>query len=267
MGTQKKPSFFLHKITNMFTRLVAISRRSNLLKNALKINNNKWSYSTITKFNFSIKPQQPKLTWNFANNVIKSYSNSYQIQTSYNYSQINSAHFAADDRAKSQLFLSNFEFDTTWQEIREHVQAYAPVRFVKVLVNDVGKSRGLAIVTLESPDDVDRVIISMNDQPFPGKERPVIVRRNNPKNKPSETGVVVHNVPEGVTWFSLKQHFNEFGTVTWCSIVDNEAYVCFEDDGVIDEVLQNGAEFEGIQLDLSKREPSENENELEEEEF
>ena len=68
------------------------------------------------------------------------------------------------------LFVSNFPFSTTEDELRALVVATGPVRRIRIIADRVtGRSRGFAFVELADPSTVDSVIGALDGTNFRGR--------------------------------------------------------------------------------------------------
>ena len=67
--------------------------------------------------------------------------------------------------ASNTLFVSNFPFTTTEDELRGTFEAMGAVESVRIIVDrETGRSRGFAFVEFSDPQALDMAIEQLNDQ-------------------------------------------------------------------------------------------------------
>jgi RNA recognition motif-containing protein len=72
--------------------------------------------------------------------------------------------------ASSTVFVSNFPFATTEDELRERFEQFGSVRSVRIIVDrETGRSRGFAFVELASAGDIDGVIEALDGTELKGR--------------------------------------------------------------------------------------------------
>jgi RNA recognition motif-containing protein len=72
--------------------------------------------------------------------------------------------------ASSTVFVSNFPFATTEDELRSRFEELAGVRSVRIIVDrETGRSRGFAFVELLDPDAIDGVIGALDGTEMKGR--------------------------------------------------------------------------------------------------
>jgi RNA recognition motif-containing protein len=72
--------------------------------------------------------------------------------------------------ASNTLFVSNFPFTTTEDELRGAFEGIGAIRSVRIIVDrETGKSRGFAFVELAEPEAADVAIEQLNETEFRGR--------------------------------------------------------------------------------------------------
>jgi cold-inducible RNA-binding protein len=72
--------------------------------------------------------------------------------------------------ASNTLFVSNFPFTTTEDELRETFEAIGAIRSVRIILDrDTGRSRGFAFVELAEAETADAAIEQLNETEFRGR--------------------------------------------------------------------------------------------------
>jgi len=69
----------------------------------------------------------------------------------------------------TQVFVQNFPYETSWQDLKDIFREIGPVAHVDVLETQDGRSRGQAVVEFERPGDARRAIRLMNDFQINGR--------------------------------------------------------------------------------------------------
>jgi RNA recognition motif-containing protein len=72
--------------------------------------------------------------------------------------------------ASNTLFVSNFPFVTTEEELRATFEAVGAVESIRIILDrETGRSRGFAFVELKNQDALDAAIERLNDTEFHGR--------------------------------------------------------------------------------------------------
>lgn len=107
--------------------------------------------------------------------------------------------------ASNTLFVSNFPFTTTEDELRGAFEGLATIRSVRIIVDrETGKSRGFAFVELTETDAADVAIEQLNETEFRGR-RLVVSKARGRSSEGAATGGVSHPAP-GTTTSSPFRH-------------------------------------------------------------
>ena len=86
-----------------------------------------------------------------------------------------------------KLFVGNFAFNTTEDDLRELFQAYGNVESVAVVTDrDTGRSRGFGFVEMSANAEADRAIAELNGRELDG--RALNVNEARPKTERSGGG-------------------------------------------------------------------------------
>lgn len=120
-----------------------------------------------------------------------------------------------------RVWVGNLNFETTWQELKDHFKAAGHVSHADIIVNPDGQSKGCGIVEFESPSDALRAISLLSNSKL--DDRLIIVRedredpvtltstRMGPRTAASGsavaadgTQIVVHGLPYRMAWQELK---------------------------------------------------------------
>lgn len=75
-----------------------------------------------------------------------------------------------------RVYIGNVDFKVTWHELKDHMSQVAPVTFCDILKNNVGNSKGCALVEFGTEEEVEAVISELNHSMLAG--RPIHVRRD-----------------------------------------------------------------------------------------
>lgn len=72
--------------------------------------------------------------------------------------------------SSNTLFVSNFPFTTTEDDLRTTFEAFSPVGNVRIITDrQTGRSRGYAFVELENPPALGRAIEALNETSYRGR--------------------------------------------------------------------------------------------------
>eukprot|EP01095_Lingulamoeba_sp_RSL-Kostka_P003951 TRINITY_DN15068_c0_g1_i1.p1 TRINITY_DN15068_c0_g1~~TRINITY_DN15068_c0_g1_i1.p1 ORF type:complete len:251 (+),score=90.76 TRINITY_DN15068_c0_g1_i1:1056-1808(+) len=230
--------------------------RSNLLKK--NINNyvkvSQYSSIALTTNNYSIlnNNYNNSISLN-SNTVLNKYKNQIVSPNKYYNTQITSYRYCTEENfeerprksfeemKKCQVFVSNFEFDVNWQELKDHFEQVAPVQFVKIFQNEFGKSRGLAVVTFEEEESVDQAISQLNSSFLKERNRTIFVKANTPRPAPEGPSVTIDNIPESANWRTVKEALSQHGEVSWVKLNNGKATVVFQSDEGAQAAIENGS--------------------------
>jgi|GEM_PF-1661290 len=90
--------------------------------------------------------------------------------------------------ASHTLFVSNFPFSTTEDDLRGTFAAIGAVQSVRIIVDrETGRSRGFAFVELFAPETIDLAIEQLNETEFRGRRLVVSKARGRDGGGPTAT--------------------------------------------------------------------------------
>ncbi|KAF0853078.1 mitochondrial glycine-rich RNA-binding protein [Andalucia godoyi] len=69
-----------------------------------------------------------------------------------------------------KLFIKNLSFATTWQTLKARFEEVGAVAFATILKSEDGKPRGMALVTMEKPEDAKRALQELNGAELDGRQ-------------------------------------------------------------------------------------------------
>jgi RNA recognition motif-containing protein len=77
---------------------------------------------------------------------------------------------ASSDKVEgSQLFIGNLSWDTTWQELKDHVGSCGTVEYSNVAIGRDGRKKGFGFVRFATKEEADVAIEKMNGTEFMGR--------------------------------------------------------------------------------------------------
>jgi len=101
--------------------------------------------------------------------------------------------------ASNTLFVSNFPFTTTEDELRGAFEGLGTIRSVRIIVDrETGKSRGFAFVELAEMDAADVAIEQLNETEFRGR-RLVVSKAKGRSAEGGASGGAMRSVHDGST--------------------------------------------------------------------
>lgn len=108
--------------------------------------------------------------------------------------------------ASNTLFVSNFPFTTTEDELRGAFEGIGTVRSVRIIIDrETGKSRGFAFVELAEMDAADVAIEQLNETEFRGR-RLVVSKARGRSADGGPAGGATHVAAPGATRSSPFRH-------------------------------------------------------------
>ena len=75
-----------------------------------------------------------------------------------------------------RLFVSNLDFATSWQDLKDHFRQVGSVARADVMKDENGRSRGLGTVEMASPDDALSAISMLSNSELGGRQ--ILVRED-----------------------------------------------------------------------------------------
>ena len=127
-----------------------------------------------------------------------------------------------------KVFVGNLSWETTWQQLKDHMRSVGNVVHADVLKRRDGKSSGAGIVEYESFREAKRAIRELNDTEIDGRN--ILVRedregsdgakRNSSRGGGSDAKrVFVGNLSWDVSWQDLKDHMRKAGNVVHADVL------------------------------------------------
>lgn len=84
--------------------------------------------------------------------------------------------FAKISKREHRVYVGNLSYDVRYRDLMEFMRGAGEVLFAEVLVTPTGVSKGCGIVEFSSPEDSQRAIRELSEQPLLG--RPVFIRED-----------------------------------------------------------------------------------------
>ncbi|PCH35003.1 RNA-binding domain-containing protein [Wolfiporia cocos MD-104 SS10] len=84
--------------------------------------------------------------------------------------------FAKVSKRENRVYVGNLSYDVKYRDLMEFMRGAGEVLFAEVLVTPTGVSKGCGIVEFASPEDAQRSIRELSEQPLLG--RPVFIRED-----------------------------------------------------------------------------------------
>lgn len=176
-----------------------------------------------------------------------------------------------------KVFVSNLNYETTWQQLKDHFKTVGPVTYCTILKDKEGKSKGLGIVEFEAPGDALRAISRLSNSVL--HDRQITVREDQHDQElqhdhhgPPSIGyrakydvdytelakkkrtcqVVVHGLPYSYEDLQLRDMFRAIGYVVKCQVIKDQngrsrgwGTVLFDNEECASRAI---AQFNGVQL-------------------
>jgi len=142
----------------------------------------------------------------------------------------------------NRVYVGNLSWQTSWQDLKDHMRTAGNVVFADVFTDDSGRSKGCGIVEYAEAREAQEAIRTLNDTTIKDTERLIFVREDREarsfNNKPGggrafggsygapagASGgyatentrgrqIFVGNLPYTTSWQDLKDHFRVHGNV------------------------------------------------------
>mmetsp|Transcript_20553 Transcript_20553/g.30327 ORF Transcript_20553/g.30327 Transcript_20553/m.30327 type:complete len:378 (-) Transcript_20553:802-1935(-) len=133
-------------------------------------------------------------------------------------------------RPDLSVFVGNLAFETSWQDLKDHMRKAGNVENAKILEHPDGRSKGCGLVSYQQPKDAQRAVRQLHDSVLKG--RPMTVRENREKTNTGNSNggkrpdppvgnnqVFVGNLGYATTWKSLKDLFASVGSVNRAEVI------------------------------------------------
>uniref|UniRef100_A0A8C9U941 Polyadenylate-binding protein n=1 Tax=Scleropages formosus TaxID=113540 RepID=A0A8C9U941_SCLFO len=155
-------------------------------------------------------------------------------------------------RAKefTNVYIKNFGEDMDDEKLKELFSKYGTAMSIRVMTDDMGKSRGFGFVSFEKHEDAQRAVDEMNGKELNGKliyvgraqkkvERQTELKRKFEQMKQDRmtryqgVNLYVKNLDDGIDDERLRKEFSPFGTITSAKVMmeggrsKGFGFVCF----------------------------------------
>ncbi|KAI0084056.1 hypothetical protein BDY19DRAFT_899142 [Irpex rosettiformis] len=84
--------------------------------------------------------------------------------------------FAKQSKRENRVYVGNLSYDVKYRDLMEFMRGAGEVLFAEVLVTPTGISKGCGIVEFGNPEDAQRAVRELSEQPLLG--RPVFIRED-----------------------------------------------------------------------------------------
>jgi len=127
------------------------------------------------------------------------------------------------NKASASVYVGNLAFETSWQDLKDHMRAAGNVDQANILSNEDGRSKGCAIVQYQRPQDAQRAIRELQNSELDG--RPLFVREDREQGNSGGGGgsgvqLFVGNLSFETGWKELKDHFRQCGNVERAEVME-----------------------------------------------
>mmetsp|Transcript_19258 Transcript_19258/g.73965 ORF Transcript_19258/g.73965 Transcript_19258/m.73965 type:complete len:238 (-) Transcript_19258:188-901(-) len=145
---------------------------------------------------------------------------------------------SAPGEPSNRVYVGNLSWQTSWQDLKDHMRQAGNVVYADVFSDDSGRSKGCGIVEYAAAAEAQEAIRTLNDTTIKDTERLIFVREdrearsfNNKGAAPRSFGgyggapggyaaentrgrqIFVGNLPYTTSWQDLKDHFRVHGNV------------------------------------------------------
>jgi len=128
-------------------------------------------------------------------------------------------------RSSTSVYVGNLSYETSWQDLKDHMRAAGNVDKADIIVGQYGRSKGCGTVTYQKAQEATRAIRELQNTMLNG--RPIFVREDREqggnsrgyKNGGGSSGagrncqLFVSNLSFETSWKDLKEHFRQCGEV------------------------------------------------------
>jgi len=124
--------------------------------------------------------------------------------------------------ADARVYVGNLAWETTWQELKDHMREAGDVVHVDILSEADGRSKGCGLVAYRTAEDALNAVQELNDSELMGRQ--IFVREDRETDDGGKGGdqacrVYVGNLAWSVTWKDLKDHFKSAGDVVRADVM------------------------------------------------
>ena len=116
--------------------------------------------------------------------------------------------------AKMCVYVGNLPFDTSWQDLKDHMKSAGTVVRATMLEGKDGQSKGCAVVSFATATDAQRAIDTLSDSELGGRK--IFVREDRvgtPETVGMSGRVYIGNLPWSTDWKELKDLLRQCGEV------------------------------------------------------
>jgi RNA-binding proteins (RRM domain) len=126
-----------------------------------------------------------------------------------------SASGGGQDSTSLSVFVGNLSYNTSWQNLKDHMRQAGNIDKATILQGPDGKSKGCGIVIYQHPKDAQRAIRQLTDSMLDGRNIFVREYRGQSNGASSNKGlsVFVGNLAYETRWQDLKDHMRQAGNV------------------------------------------------------
>lgn len=140
-------------------------------------------------------------------------------------------------RQSASVYVGNLAFETSWQDLKDHMRGAGNVDQANILTGEDGRSKGCGIVLYQRPQDAQRAIRELHNSELHG--RPILVREDREQGssggrfrrggghshghfggESGGTQLFVGNLSFDTTWRELKDHFRQCGDVERAEVME-----------------------------------------------
>lgn len=144
-------------------------------------------------------------------------------------------------RGGTSVYVGNLAYETSWQDLKDHMRQAGNVDQANIIMQDDGRSKGCGIVVYQNPRDAARAIRELQNSELHG--RPIFVREDREQggkrggafhrggDKPAAAATAssganngcqlfVSNLSYETTWKELKDHFRQCGEVERVEVME-----------------------------------------------
>ncbi len=122
-------------------------------------------------------------------------------------------------RGNSSVYVGNLHFETSWQDLKDHMRAAGNVDQADILTGEDGRSKGCGIVQYQNAASAARAIRELQNTVIHG--RPIFVREDREAGKgQANAQLFVGNLSYDTTWKELKDHFRQCGDVERAEVME-----------------------------------------------
>lgn len=143
----------------------------------------------------------------------------------------------------TSVYVGNLAYDTSWQDLKDHMRQAGNVDQANVLQSEDGRSKGCGIVVFQKPQEAQRAIRELQNSELDG--RPIFVREDRERGGgggggrhhhgghggrggggggggqvQSGTQLFVGNLSWDTNWEDLKEHFSSCGEVARAEVAE-----------------------------------------------